>query len=210
MQLKIKLLIGAVAAIALIAVLAVIMNNHDSNSSMSANSADMTFVNQMIPHHQSAIAMAKIAQKRAEHPQLKTLAGEIIAAQEAEIATLESVKSEIDSGGHEGMDMGSEHTGMSSKQMGMDGDVTSLETAKPFDKAFIAMMIAHHEGAVLMAREELANGELPELKTLAANIVKSQSAEIAEMRAWQKQWYGDAATTEDSSMPMEDHSAMGN
>lgn len=210
MQLKIKLLIGALAALAVVAVVVVVMNGHGSHSSSSANSADMTFVNQMSPHHQSAIAMAGIAQKRAEHPQLKTLAGKIIAAQEAEIATLESAKSEIDSGGHEGMDMGSEHTGMSSKQMGMDGDVTSLETAKPFDKAFIAMMIAHHEGAVLMAREELANGELPELKTMAANIIKSQSAEIAEMRAWQKQWYGNAAATEDSSMTMEDHSAMSN
>lgn len=205
-----KLLIGALAAVALIVVVVVVMNGHGSHSSSSANSADMTFVNEMIPHHQSAIAMAEIAQKRAEHPQLKSLAGVIITAQEAEIATLESVQSEIDSGGHEGMDMGSEHSGMSSKQMGMDGDVTSLETAKPFDKAFIAMMIAHHEGAVLMAREELANGELPELKTMAADIIKSQSAEIAEMRAWQQQWYGSAATTEDSSMTMEDHSSMSN
>lgn len=205
-----KLLIGALAAVALIVVVVVVMNGHGSHSSTSANSADMTFVNEMIPHHQSAIAMAEVAQKRAEHPQLKSLAGVIITAQEAEIATLESVKSEIDSGGHEGMEMGSGHSGMSSKEMGMDGDVTSLETAKPFDKAFIAMMIAHHEGAVLMAREELANGELPELKTMAADIVKSQSAEIAEMRAWQEQWYGSAATTEDSSMTMEDHSSMSN
>jgi uncharacterized protein (DUF305 family) len=209
-QLKIKLLIGAVAAVALVVVVVVVMNGHGSHSSSSANSADMTFVNEMIPHHQSAIAMAEIAQKRAEHPQLRSLAGVIITAQEAEIATLESVQSEIDSGGHEGMDMGSGHSGMSSQEMGMDGDVTSLETAKPFDKAFIAMMIAHHEGAVLMAREELANGELPELKTLAANIIKSQSAEIAEMRAWQKQWYGNAATTDGSSVTMEDHSSMSN
>jgi len=49
MQLKIKLLIGAVAAVALVVVVVVVMNGHGSHSSTSANSADMTFVNEMIP-----------------------------------------------------------------------------------------------------------------------------------------------------------------
>lgn len=57
-----------------------------------------------------------------------------------------------------------------------------------FDEAYIADMIAHHEGAVNMA--EMANGaaEHQELKAMAQDIVNTQSQEIAKMRNWQTEW----------------------
>lgn len=48
--------------------------------------ADVDFVKSMIPHHQGAIDMAKILKEKGKDPELKTLADEIIAAQEKEIA----------------------------------------------------------------------------------------------------------------------------
>jgi uncharacterized protein (DUF305 family) len=43
----------------------------------------------MIPHHNGAIAMAKEAQQKAEHPEIKQLADTIITAQEAEVAHMQ-------------------------------------------------------------------------------------------------------------------------
>jgi uncharacterized protein (DUF305 family) len=56
-------------------------------------------------------------------------------------------------------------------------------TGAGFDKEFLAMMIAHHEGAITMAAEETSGGTNPEAKALAAKIAADQKAEIATMRS---------------------------
>ena len=73
---------------------------------------------------------------------------------------------------------------------------TSMETmmknmaVKPTgnpDRDFVDMMMPHHVGAVDMAKVELEFGKDPMLLKLAADIVKAQESEIAEMRAWKAQ-----------------------
>ena len=54
------------------------------------------------------------------------------------------------------------------------------------DKDFVVGMLPHHKGAVDMAKIELQYGKDPDLKKLAANIIKSQDEEIAFMKAWLK------------------------
>jgi uncharacterized protein (DUF305 family) len=51
---------------------------------------DLAFITVMIPHHQSAIAMAQVALQKATHQEIKDLARAIIDAQEREIAEMES------------------------------------------------------------------------------------------------------------------------
>lgn len=52
------------------------------------------------------------------------------------------------------------------------------------DRDFVQMMIAHHQGAIDMARVELAFGKDPAVRKAAQGIVTAQTREIAEFRAW--------------------------
>jgi uncharacterized protein (DUF305 family) len=64
----------------------------------------------------------------------------------------------------------------------------------PYDLQFLDTMIAHHQGAVDMAKMVAAKAEHAELKTLAVNVITSQEKEIGEMKAWREKWFaGEAA-----------------
>lgn len=56
--------------------------------------------------------------------------------------------------------------------------------AKQAEIAFIRAMIPHHEDAVQRAREVILRGATGKVLALARGIIKAQTAEIAEMRAW--------------------------
>lgn len=57
-----------------------------------------------------------------------------------------------------------------------------------FDKAFIEMMISHHEGAVAMAELTPSRAKHDEIKKLGEAITSSQTKEIAAMKQWQQEW----------------------
>ncbi len=97
--------------------------------------------------------------------------------QNAEISTLRAADQRLKNAG---VKQGS--LGVPEHMMGMDDDPASLKTAKPFDAAFIRMMIPHHEGAIAMAKAEIEKGKDAELKKLADEIIKAQQREIGEMR----------------------------
>ena len=52
------------------------------------------------------------------------------------------------------------------------------------DQAYVAKMIAHHQGAVAMAEVALAESKDPEIRRMAQAVIDAQTREIAEMRAW--------------------------
>ena len=56
-----------------------------SSSSGSGRNFDRQFIDMMVPHHEAAVEMAKIAQQRAEHTEIKHLAANITRGQDDEI-----------------------------------------------------------------------------------------------------------------------------
>ena len=90
---------------------------------------------------------------------------------------------------------------------------TKSETEKKFetyvgedyDRYFMANMIAHHQGAIDMAKVAQTNAKHAELKTMANDIITAQTSEISSMQNYQKAW-GYPATSGEMMM---DHSAMG-
>lgn len=59
-----------------------------------------------------------------------------------------------------------------------------------FEKRFIDIMIPHHEGAILMAKQALREANRPELKEMAEKTIKDQEKEIAQLKKWRQEWYG--------------------
>ena len=164
---------------------------------MMGQNIDQHFIVQMIPHHEGAIAMAKVALERSKRPEILSLANGIIEAQQKEIDDMRSwyqswYGSTPPSGGM-GMlapsGIGDSRSGMHMGGMTGEPDVLKSVSAEDFDREFINQMIPHHEMAIVMAQMLAATTERPEMKQLAGNIITSQSREIEMMRSWLTSWY---------------------
>ncbi|MFE9996579.1 DUF305 domain-containing protein [Streptomyces avermitilis] len=157
------------------------------SSSGRFNGADVTFAQQMIPHHQQAVEMAELAEGRAFDPDVKDLAAAIEKAQDPEISTMRGwLKSwgkpgSATASGKPGMQHGAGGTDMAG--MMSDEHMTALKAAQgtAFDKMFVQMMIDHHEGAITMAEDEQKSGRSADAKKLAGTVITNQTAEIAKM-----------------------------
>jgi uncharacterized protein (DUF305 family) len=146
------------------------------------NDADVTFASGMIPHHESAITMAQMAQDQAADQRVKDLAARIEAAQGPEIETMSgwladwgaAASSSATDDGMGGMDHGD--------MGGMDTGALAGMSGAEFDRMFLTMMVEHHRSAVQMAETEAADGQNTDAIALAESIRDSQIAEIAEMQ----------------------------
>lgn len=161
---------------------------------------DELFINMMVPHHQGAVEMAKIALQRAEHPEVKEMANAIIAGQEDEITRMKDWKQEwygsSSTPSMSEMPSLEEMPGMGGMghAMDMQAEVDRLKAAaEPFDLAFIDAMIPHHKSAIDAANLALNQAVHPEIKELAQAILTAQKKEIDQMNSWRAEWYPDAA-----------------
>ena len=151
------------------------------------NDADVTFATGMIPHHRQAVEMAKLAGTRAKSPQVTALAMQIMNAQDPEIRTMSNWLTTwgkpvpSDHSSMSGMDMSSSGS-MPGMMSGADMDKLKKATGADFDKMFLTMMIAHHQGAIEMANTEKSSGMNADAIALAQQIEEAQTTEITTMQ----------------------------
>jgi uncharacterized protein (DUF305 family) len=167
------------------------MNHSMMESSPNAATApyDLQFLDTMIAHHQGAVDMAQMVSTKSQNADLKKFAVRIITDQNREIAQMREWREKWYAGKPAAINM--EMPGMKdSMKMMMGDEMKKMEaaTGKEFDLMFLDMMIPHHEGAVVMAKEALNKAEHAEIKTLAKQIVEAQESEIKQMQNWKTEW----------------------
>ncbi|MEU4896874.1 DUF305 domain-containing protein [Streptomyces sp. NPDC044780] len=158
----------------------------------SPNAADRSYVRMMIEHHRQALVMTGLAADRAGSAKVKRLAERIASGQKPEIEAMlgwqkteggEAEGDETKGGGTAGT---GGHQGHAAAMPGMatEAQLARLRAAKgaDFDALFLKLMIAHHQGAVSMATDVLAQGNNVRVEEMAGDVIAQQSSEIRRMR----------------------------
>jgi len=173
------------------------MDSKDSTTSTSivipagldVNTVDVSFTQGMIPHHSQAVEMSQLAAANGASPAVQAIATQIEAAQQPEIDQMTGWLADWDQPApdpNESMDEMHEMAGgMMMSGMVSSADMGRLRAARgpEFDRLYLEFMILHHEGAIEMAKQQLAGGQNPDAKALAQTIIDSQQAEITELNA---------------------------
>ncbi len=145
--------------------------------------ADVEFMQGMIAHHAQAIHMSRMAEAHKASPRLLKLATKIDQSQVAEIRIMQQWL--------RGNEQFAPDTS-SWRTMAMAGMLTEAQlkaldaaTGVDFDRAFLTLMIQHHEGALQMVKDLFATpsaGQEVDVNVFANDVVTVQTAEIGIMR----------------------------
>jgi uncharacterized protein (DUF305 family) len=173
----------AILGAVLIAVLSACGSSSSQNVAFNAD--DVMFAQMMIPHHEQAIEMSDIALDPTvgAGEQVLALATQIKNAQDPEITQMKALLTAwgkpltADSHDHHSSSM------MSGMMTTEDLAELGTLTGAAFDAAWAAAMIAHHEGAIEMAKTVLADGKNAETLALAQAIISGQELEIETLRS---------------------------
>ena len=145
--------------------------------------ADVQFMQGMIAHHAQAIYMSRMAEAHKASPRLLRLARKIDQSQVAEINVM---RGWLRQNGQFAPDTSSWRT-MRMAGMLTDAQLEQLDaaTGPAFDRAFLTLMIQHHEGALQMVKDLFATpraGQEVNVNVFANDVVSVQTAEIGIMQ----------------------------
>jgi uncharacterized protein (DUF305 family) len=163
---------------------------------MRFTEADVRFMTRMIHHHAQAIEMAELVPERTTNPQIRTLAGRIINAQNDEMAIMRRWLEDraqpvppppAEMAAHAAMGHAAAHP-MDMPGMATPAQLQALRGARgtAFDRLFLTLMIDHHRGAVTMVHELFATdgaGQDEEVFKFASDAQVDQGTEVARMEA---------------------------
>lgn len=142
---------------------------------------DHDFAMMMKMHHQGAIDMSNEELNSGDNAQMRTIAQQIIDAQQAEIAIINNF-------------LGSHQPGsMSSQEFEMESMMAMIKMMKAndlrvltgdVDQDFASLMIDHHQSAIDNSKSLLDFGQTEEMRSLAMKIAEDQQGEIIELQDW--------------------------
>ncbi|MEU6923068.1 DUF305 domain-containing protein [Streptomyces sp. NPDC046631] len=143
------------------------------------NSADFRYAQMMIQHHAQALELTALVPSRSGSPSVKRLAERITASQKPEIGAMEGW---LTHNGGERRTSAHDHSAMPG--MATPAQLQRLREADgpAFDELFLKLMITHHQGAITMATEVLAEGNNVQIEEMAGDVVAQQTVEINRMR----------------------------
>ncbi len=146
---------------------------------MESVDSEYEFLIKMIPHHEEAVANAKILRDNTDREKMREFAKDIIEVQNQEIKEMEKYLAEW-----------YPNRTNNYQYQSMMGNYQDLK-GEELDYAFLQDMIFHHMGAVMMSQQLIMQGldEHREVYLLARSIRDSQRQEIFMMRDWLDSWY---------------------
>lgn len=141
--------------------------------------AERAFLVDMVGHHAMAVEMAQMAKEKATHPELKSMADDIIRSQSAEITTMRTWLKRWYG------------RSVSPGHMGHDADMMKLEQASgaQFEVRWMAIMIMHHTQAIERAHAVRKYPVHSQVRRLTRDIIRAQTKEIGELQDWLVAWY---------------------
>ena len=163
-----------------------IMNKmHQAMSAgVQAKNADVGFAKGMIPHHEGAIAMAKVQLQYGKDAEMKALAQKIVDTQQSEIKYMQAWLAKNEDSQPAASNAKEITQAYQQKAMGNhDAMMQGIMDANP-DIAFAKGMIPHHQGAIDMATIEQTYGKNPAMLALAKQIKQAETPEIKQMQDW--------------------------
>ncbi|MGB3945833.1 MAG: DUF305 domain-containing protein, partial [Candidatus Saccharimonadales bacterium] len=159
-------------------------------AALKGDAFDEQYIADMLAHHEAAASMSEQAMSVTAHDELFNLATNIVQVQSNEMIQMREWQKawgfEItNSGGHMshgggGAEMAGDMVEMMNKLKGLTGEA--------YDEEFLKQMILHHEQAIEMSVDADTNAKRQEIKDLARDVITAQSAEIKQMKQWQKEW----------------------
>jgi uncharacterized protein (DUF305 family) len=161
-------------------------------SHVQHTAADVRFMQGMIGHHQQALEMTALLPSRTASADMRKLAQRIEVSQADEIRMMEAWLTS------RGLPLPDEHAHHMAGATLMPGMLTAAEmerlaatTGREFDRLFLASMIKHHEGALMMVQELFSTpgaGQESEIFAFASDVDADQRMEIDRMRAMLKEF----------------------
>lgn len=165
---------------------------------------DQMYIDMMLPHHASIIALAQAAQEGLTDERLQVIAGNIITSQTAENEELRGYR-EAWYGSNQSMPMDGAMMGMMMEMMPGMGDMAAMQqqmdphalvaafcASEDADMAFIELTIPHHMMAIRASEAALDQATNEELRTVAERVIADQQREIEELEQISGDLGGDA------------------
>ena len=145
---------------------------------MAAVTNDESFLSGMIPHHQEAVDTSALILTRTNNPRLAQFTQQVITTQSQEIAQMKQWYENTQNKPYQA----------SGAYMPMMASTKDLQAATPeADALYMQGMIAHHEGAIVMAQQILPITQNPDIKKMAQTIIDTQSKEVDLLKSWLEQ-----------------------